>query len=117
MGKTKEMLIAMQEEMMMDWQHDMLTELHEDLEVEEEMLVKLPTRSSNTSSEPVQTIDTEAFTDDLFDMMVDRIHYGSLKDILEGIVIELLDKHGIQTGSQASLASQLRKSLDEKNLK
>ena len=33
MGKTKEMLIAMQEEMMMDWQHDMLTGLHEDLEV------------------------------------------------------------------------------------
>ena len=91
MGKTKEMLIAMQEEMMMDWQHDMLTGLHEDLEVEEEMLVKLPTPSSNTSSEPVQTIDTEAFTDELFDM--------------------------IQTGSQASLASQLRKSLDEKNLK
>ena len=120
MGKTKEMLIAMQEEMMMDWQHDMLTGLHEDLEVEEEMLVKLPTRSSDTSSEPVQTIDTEVFTDDLFDMMVERIHYGSLKDILEGIVIELLDKHGIQTGSQASLAgrlSQLRKSLDEKNLK
>ena len=106
MGKTKEMLIAMQEEMMMDWQHDMLTGLHEDLEVEEEMLVKLPTRSSDTSSEPVQTIDAEAFTDDLFDMMVERIHLNvsgnlaeRLKDILKGIVTELLDKHGIQTGS------------------
>ena len=49
--------------------------------------------------------------------MVKRIHNGSLKDILEGVVTDLLDKHGIQTGSQASLASQLRKSLDEKNLK
>jgi len=117
MGKTKERLIQIQEQMMMDWQHDMLTELHEDLEVGGEMLVKLPTRSSDTSSEPVQTIDTEAFTDDLYDMMVERIHSGSLKDILEGIVTDLLDKHGIQTGSQASLASQLRKSLDEKNLK
>ena len=103
MGKTKEMLIAMQEEMMMDWQHDMLTGLHEDLEVEEEMLVKLPTRSSDTSSEPVQTIDTEAFTDDLYDMMVERIHHGMLKDILKGIVAELLDKHGVQTGSRTSL--------------
>ena len=117
MGKTKEMLIAMQEEMMMDWQHDMLTGLHEDLEVEEEMLVKLPTPSSITLSEPAQTLDIEEFTDDLFNMMVERIHYGSLKDILKGIVTELLHKHGIPTGSQASLASQLRKSLDEKNLK
>jgi len=116
MGKTKEMLIAMQEEMMMDWQHDMLTELHEDLEVEEEMLVKLPTRSSDTSSEPVQTIDTEAFTDDLYNMMVERIHSGSLKDILEGIVIELLGKHEIQTGAQPTLEERWQKVIDEKKL-
>jgi len=92
MGKTKEMLIAMQEEMAMNF----------------------PTPSSNTLSEPVQTIDIEAFTDDLYNLMVKRIHNGSLKDILEGVVTDLLDKHGIQTGSQTSLASQLRKSLDEK---
>jgi len=103
MGKTKERLIQIQEQMLMDWQHDILTELHEDLEVGGEMLVKLPTRSSDTSSEPVQTIDTEAFTDDLYDMMVERIHHGRLKDILKGIVTELLDKHGVQTGSRTSL--------------
>ena len=109
MGKTKEMLIAMQEEMAMGW--------HDDVQIEQETPIKLPTTSSNTLSEPAQTLDVEEFTDDLFNMMVERIHYGSLKDILKGIVTELLHKHGIQTGSQTSLASQLRKSLDEKNLK
>lgn len=106
MGKTKEMLIAMQEEMAMGW--------HDDVQIEQETPIKLPTTSSNTLSEPVQALDIEAFTDDLYNLMVERIHHGSLKDILEGIVTDLLDKHGIQTGSQASLASQLRKSLDEK---
>ena len=122
MGKTKEMLIAMQEEMMMDWQHDMLTGLHEDLEVEEEMLVKLPTRSSDTSSEPVQTIDTERLVKDLYDVVLDfvttdRIKYNFQKEQTMQEIQGVLRDHGIQTGSQTSLASQLRKSLDEKNLK
>ena len=109
MGKTKERLIQIQEEMLMGW--------HEDVELEMATPIKLPTTSSNTLSEPAQTLDVEAFTDDLYNLMVERVHHGSLKDILEGIVTDLLDKHGIQTGSQTSLASQLRKSLDEKNLK
>ena len=122
MGKTKEMLIAMQEEMMMDWQHDMLTGLHEDLEVEEEMLVKLPTRSSDTSSEPVQTIDTERLVKDLYDVVLDfvttdRIKYNFHMEQTMQEIQGVLRDHGIQTGSQTSLASQLRKSLDEKNLK
>mgnify|MGYP003627825980 CR=1 FL=1 len=104
MGKTKEMLIAIQEEMAMGW--------HDDVQIEQETPIKLPTTSSNTLSEPDQTLDVEAFTDDLFNMMVERIHYGSLKDILKGIVTELLHKHGIPTGSQVS---QLRKSLADMN--
>ena len=95
MGKTKERLIQIQEEMLMGW--------HEDVELEMATPIKLPTTSSNTLSEPVQTIDTEAFADDLYNLMVERIHHGSLKDILEGIVTDLLDKHGIPTGSQTSL--------------
>ena len=103
MGKTKERLIQIQEQMLMDWQHDMLTELHEDLEVEEEMLVKLPTPSRDTSSEPVQTIDIEAFTDELYNLMVERIHHAPLKEFLGGVVTELLDKYGVQISSQTSL--------------
>tara|TARA_R100001443_G_scaffold19976_1_gene31836 strand:+ start:4045 stop:4353 length:309 start_codon:yes stop_codon:yes gene_type:complete len=95
MGKTKERLIQIQEEMMMGW--------HEDVEMEMANPMKFPTSSSNTPSKPAQTIDTEAFTDDLYDMMVERIHHGKLKDILKGIVTELLDKHMVQTGSRTSL--------------
>ena len=94
MGKTKEMLIAMQEEMLMAW--------HDDVQIEQETPIKLPTTSSNTLSKPVQTIDTEAFTDDLYNMMVEHIH-GARKKFLKEIVTELLDKHGVQTGSQTSL--------------
>ena len=62
MGKTKEMLIGMQEEIAM-----------------------------NTLSEPVQTLDIEALTDDLYNLMVGRYQTGSLRDLLD----EVLADHGI----------------------
>ena len=95
MGKTKEMLIAMQEEMMMDWQHDMLTGLHEDLEVEEEMLVKLPTPSSITLSEPVIRPDIEHLVQDLYDTMLDFfVSKGNQENYMQ-IIRETLYHHGI----------------------
>ena len=48
MGKTKERLIQIQEEMLMGW--------HEDVELEMATPIKLPTTSSNTLSEPVQSV-------------------------------------------------------------
>ena len=87
MGKTKEMLIAMQEEMLMGW--------HEDVQMEQETPIKLPTPSSNTLSEPVQTPDIEALTDDLYNLMVGRYQTGSLRDLLDEVLPEVLADHGI----------------------
>ena len=73
MGKTKEMLIGMQEEIAMNF----------------------PTPSSNTLSEPVQTLDIEALTDDLYNLMVGRYQTGSLRDLLDEVLPEVLADHGI----------------------
>ena len=80
MGKTKEMLIGMQEEIAMNF----------------------PTPSSNTLSEPVQTLDIEALTDDLYNLLLDRSSYWplpnkkeSLRDLLGDVLPEVLADHGI----------------------
>jgi len=87
MGKTKEMLIAMQEEMAMGW--------HDDVQIEQETPIKLPTTSSITLSEPVIRPDIEHLVQDLYDTMLDFFVSKGNQENYMPIIRETLYHHEI----------------------